>query len=502
MSKNIGIDLGTTFCTIAIIDSVGRPVVVKNPDMQASPNGVLTASCLMLKGNKILVGEPARKVLQHNSDAVGRFKRTMGTNEKYHLGERECEAKDLSTILLTKLREAAEEALGEIGTAVVTVPANFANAARDDTIQAAKNAGLVIEHIVNEPTAAAIYYAHTNGGLKGKYAVYDLGGGTFDISIIEVNGQDIDVITSNGLMKLGGTDFDKILVTLVHKKYKEQTGKDILDNVYTEHEAEMDKISLSKRGKIQANKGDVDGELIYIMRSEFEEVISNLIMQTETLLEVTIEEAKVNISDINEIIMVGGSTRIPIIAESIKKVFKKDPVACERTDEAVALGAALYAMYKGDPEVLSDAQKESIENLNINDCANSFFGYITTIVNSDGEREPKNSIIIKKNEKLPTSNTQSYFTIAENQRKVKCRVTQSKGEETNIKYVNIEQEATLDLPPDRPQGMEIQVTYSYDTNEQMHCGFKDIESGEQIDIIISMAGKDDKDNELDKILID
>jgi molecular chaperone DnaK len=503
MSKNIGIDLGTTYCSIATIDEAGRPVIVKNPSLKDSPKGILTASCVMLSGKNIVIGESPRRMLGRTNKVVSRFKRDMGTKEKYHLGDRECEAKDLSTILLSKLREAAEKELGEIGTAVVTIPANFDNEARDQTMQAAIDAGLDVKNIINEPTAAALYYAYTHGGLSGVYAIYDLGGGTFDISIIKADGTDIEIISSNGIPKLGGVDFDQKLVELVRKKYKEETGEELTSEDYTVTEAEEDKIALSKKSKIIANDDELGSlkEIIEITRSEFVEAISNLVMQTEIMLQATIEEAGVDVSEINEIIMVGGSTRIPSISESIKNVFKRDPVSCDKVDEAVSLGAALYASHKGDQSNLNEAQKRSMDSLNIVECANHCFGTISIGVNSAGEPELQNSIIIKKNEKLPISNTESFETAHEGQDGINCRVTQSVAEETNPDYVKILQEIPFELPPNRPAGLEIQVTYSYDENEMMTCKFKDIESGKEVVTKISMSGQNDEDD-IEKFLVD
>jgi molecular chaperone DnaK len=498
MTKNIGIDLGTTYCSIATLDDTGRPIIVKNPNTSESPNGVSTASCIMLSGKKFIIGSTARIAFGISDKAVGRFKRSMGSDDKFHLGDRECQAKDLSTILLTKLREAAEKELGEIGKTVVTIPANFENEAREDTLQAAKDAGLDIDFLLNEPTAAALYYAHTTGALNGIYAIYDLGGGTFDISIIKAAGDNIEIISSNGIRTLGGDDFDKALISLVQKKFKE-LGKDLTPEDYTLTNAEDDKIMLSRKTKTIAGGDEVLGEIVEITRLEFEKCIASLVTQTEIMLEATIAEANVDINDINDIVMVGGSVRIPIIAESIKKVFKKEPILCDKTDEAVALGAALYANYK-DQSKLNEAQKESMGSLNITDVANHCFGTFAQTENSAGQKEIQNFVLIEKNMKLPVSVTQHYVTASDNQTGIDCKVTQCTQPETNKDYVKIIGEGHVDLPPNRPAGQPIDITFVYDENEIMKCTFKDVESGNSIDLDISINSSDEDD--IDKFLID
>jgi molecular chaperone DnaK len=498
MTKNIGIDLGTTYCSIATIDEAGRPIIVKNPNTSESPNGVSTASCIMLSGKKFIIGASARRSLGIHDKAVGRFKRSMGSDDKFHLGDRECQAKDLSTILLTKLREAAEKELGEIGKTVVTIPANFENEARDDTLEAAKDAGLDIDFLLNEPTAAALYYAHTTGALNGIYAIYDLGGGTFDISIIKAAGDNIEIISSNGIRTLGGDDFDKALISLVQKKFKE-LGKDLTPEDYTLTNAEDDKIMLSRKTKTIAGGDEVLGEIVEITRLEFEKCIASLVTQTEIMLEATIAEANVDINDINDIVMVGGSVRIPIIAESIKKVFKKEPILCDKTDEAVALGAALYANYK-DQSKLNEAQKDSMGSLNITDVANHCFGTFAQTENSAGQNELQNSVIIEKNTRLPVSVTKTYVTASDNQTGIDCKVTQCTQPETNKDYVKIIGEGHVDLPPNRPAGQPIEITFVYDENEIMKCTFKDVESGNSVDLDFSINSSDEDD--IDKFLID
>lgn len=218
MNAFIGIDLGTTYSAVATIDKTGRPVIVHNSDGEN-----ITPSCVTETDRGVFeVGEYARRTWGNSPEkAAARFKRDMGTSATVRINARELTPSDLSSLVLKKLVKDAESQIGPIGEAVITIPANFSSEARDATMLAARNAGLNVNYIINEPTAAALYYAFKSGEeLHGNYAVYDLGGGTFDISIIKVNGQDVDVLASNGVSKLGGDDFDKEIQNIVKKIQK------------------------------------------------------------------------------------------------------------------------------------------------------------------------------------------------------------------------------------------------------------------------------------------
>ena len=355
MSAFIGIDLGTTYSAVSYIDDTGRSKIVHN-----SAGSNVTPSCIDFSGGKAEVGEEARKSLGMSDTIAARFKRDMGsTTTTYNIEGNEHTPTDCSAIVLKKLLQDTKEAIGEVGEAVVTIPANFANEARNATMTAAKQAGLDVKYIINEPTAAALYYAFQSGdGLHGHYAVYDLGGGTFDVTILKVEGQDIEVVTSGGINRLGGDDFDTVLQKIVQKKYKEKNGEDLEEADFTKTNAEDQKKSLSKRDKVNVR---VMRTNIKVTREEFEQEISSLVAQTEMLCESIIDEAGITVSDIQEVLLAGGSTRMPVVLESIRRVFKKDPVASVNVDEVVALGASLYAAYKGDQSKLSKTQQNSIK---------------------------------------------------------------------------------------------------------------------------------------------
>ena len=504
MANYIGIDLGTTYSVVATLDETGRPIVIENNDKQVSPKGNITASCVMVGSQKLIVGEQARKALPPlSNNAVGRFKREMGKETTYEIAGESYTPTDLSAAVLVQMKKIAQEAVGELSKVVVTVPANFANEAREATMQAAKKAGLDIDFIINEPTAAALNYAYKIGKeLKGKYAFYDLGGGTFDISILSIDGEQIDVLASNGIAQLGGMDFDRELTKLVERKFKEETGRDLDYTCYDPSQAEEDKMALSNKKRIVAGgiEQNIDGVTLRITQSEFEEVISGLLAQTSLVCDATLEQAKVSMEDIDGVVLVGGSTRIPAVKQLVERVFGKPPIDTENPDEAVALGAVLYAATKSDGEHLTKTQQQNIEKISVQEITNHYYGTVACDV--EDESQLHNSIIIKKGENIPCSITKSYFTIKDGQIAVNCRVTQSENDESDLKWVNLVREKELELPPNRPEGREIQATYSYDDNQIMHCVFKDIESGRVVEMDIEIASSESDDSPIDQFLVD
>ena len=497
MGSFIGIDLGTTFSLVATIDKTGRPVIVHNSD------GInMTPSVVKLTDDGIAeIGELARGGLEIDPDTIGRFKIDMGTSKNYEIAGGNYTPTDLSSFVLKKLKLDTEAAIGELSEAVITIPANFSNEGRDATLQAAKAAGLNVNYIVNEPTAAALYYAfHRGEELNGTYAVFDLGGGTFDISIIQVSGQDVEVVTSNGVSKLGGDNFDKVLQEIVQSKYKEKTGEDLEIEDYTINDAEKDKISLSKRKKVTSR---VLKENISLTRDEFEENIASYIAQIEMLCESTIEEANMTIEDLNEIFLVGGSVRVPKIKQIIEKMFGNKVYSSTNIDEAVALGAALYAAYKGDRTNLTPIQKSAVEKIKVGEKTSKYFGTIALLDDpATGGKKISNSIILDKNMEIPCSVEQSYYTISDDQTGVDCTVTESSSREKNPKFVKKVWEGSLELPSGRPKGQEIKVTFSYDDNQIMHCSFIDVGSKKKKEIDLTIKSAEAIESEIDKFTVE
>jgi len=496
MSNYIGIDLGTTFSAVAFIDETGRPKIINN-----TSNQNITPSVVGKVRGDIRVGEAARRQwASDESMAAARFKRDMGTSNTQSINGRDFTPTELSAAVLKELKSVAENQIGNVSKAVVTIPANFSHEARDATMEAAKISGLDVEYIVNEPTAAALYYAYqSDGELIGNYVVFDLGGGTFDVSIIKVSGHDVDVIASNGLDKLGGADFDNALWKLISKKYKEVTGDELDIEDFPMNDAEDLKRTLSERKRATA---EIGREFIDISRIEFEESISSSLAQIEMMCEATIDEADLSLSDITSVFLAGGSTRIPAVLDLATKVFGKEPISSVNVDEVVALGASLYAAYKSDGTHLSDIQKKSVDKLQLSEMTNEYFG-TTSLGFSESKGEAlMNSIILNKGEKLPCSVTKSYYTVYDGQNSINCEITKSKSPETNPKFVSIIHTEEFTLPDNLPAQEEIQITYSYDENQIMHANFKHVNSGKELNVNMSMSGKEVTSSEIEKFLVD
>jgi len=494
MASFIGIDLGTTYSLVSYLDETGRPQIIRNDEGHS-----LIPSCIEINGKEILVGEEARKGFGWNPKVLARFKRDMGDSVTYKVGEKEFTPTQCSTFILTKLLQMAKDTIGQVGQAVVTIPAHFKDVEREETIKAAKNAKLKLNKIVNEPTAAALYYVFINGGkLNGIFAVFDLGGGTFDISILKVVNRDVVVLASEGIKKLGGDDFDTVLQNMVQKKYKDLTGEDLGQKIYTKTNAEDDKKSLTKRESVNVRVGKKTN--IELTRAEFEKEIKPLLHQTKMSCEIAIEAAGLRLEDIKDVLMVGGSTRVPSVKEMVKEIFKKEPVTTVNVDEAVCLGASLFSAIKGDSEKLTPTQKASIQNIKITDVSVAYFGTIATNSNTDREF---NSILIAKNQKIPCEVTKTYYTRYDDQTAVDCRITQSSTETEDLdEWVNIISKEELSLPSGRKKGQEIDVTYAYDENGTMHASFIDVETGKETYIKKSDLTPDDDDDDLDDYTVD
>lgn len=496
MTNYVGIDLGTTYCAVSYIDETGRPQIVNNNRDQN-----ITPSVVAKHKDNLIVGEFARKHWGNDdSKGAARFKRAMGTSSSHKIDGNDYSATELSAVVLKELKSQTEERIGTILESVVTIPANFSNEARDATMEAAKMAGLDVKYIINEPTAAALYYAYqSDGELSGTYVVFDLGGGTFDVSVIKVTGQDVEVLSSNGLHVCGGADFDKALWELVAEKYKEESGEELTFDEFSMNDAEEAKKSLSDRKKTTV---EIEREFVDLSRIQFEESISSMLAQIEMMCENTLDEAEIDVSEISEVFLAGGSTRMPVIREIAKKLFQKEPSSTVNVDEVVALGASLYAAHKSDGSNLSDIQKKSIDQLKVAERTGCFLGTISLGYSESKGNALMNSILIKKGESIPCEVSESYYTIHDGQVGIDCTITESKSPETDPRFVKIIHEESLELPPGRPSGQEIIVSYSYDENQIIHASFKDVESGNEKKISISMDSQHETSSDIDKFLVD
>ncbi len=505
MANIIGIDLGTTYSVVANITKDGRAEVLRDND-----NNNLTPSVVFVEEeNKFLVGWDAKKAsIGQPEMAAEYFKRQMGNDSPISVGEFKLTPVELSALVLKKLKNIAEERLGShIDEAVITVPANFTNQARQDTISAGKAVGLNVKHIINEPTAAAIYYAQQQH-IQGKAAVYDLGGGTFDCSIVEISGQDVEILSSQGNQRLGGYDFDLKLLDLIQGKFEAATGsKYKLRQPQDISGIEDHKKTLSNRSKILASVSPPSGSRVNVTvtQEEFSDAISTLITKAEMLVEEALDEIDLAPSDIDHVILVGGSTRVPAVRESVTKLFGQEPKAIANVDEAVALGAAIYAAIKSDAGLLNAAQKSAIATVGIEEICNHYFG--TIVLTYDEERDEHKSqvsILIAKNTPVPCKVSEPFYTVHDGQTAVHCTVTQSAAQELDPKWVTKVWEGDIgQLPPGRTSGQEIRVSFAYDSNATLHCSFVDVSTGKKTEVTIDQrTGKASSAIDIDEFIVD
>lgn len=501
MSKIIGIDLGTTFSAIAQLDDLGNPEVIPSIDT----NRKITASAVFLKDNNVVVGDKSLEGLKTSPfNVVTETKRQMENDVVYSIETGQWVEKDkgkendfspaqISSFILGKLKTY----MPDIKKAVITVPALFAEKARVATLDAAKMAGIEVIELINEPTAAACYYASLPSVEKvtGKVLVFDLGGGTFDVTLCEVNGPKVDVITSRGDKWLGGKDFDNELLNLISDKYKENTKGEIdlknKKNVYLET-AEQIKRALSVRKSqsevIDGSKGPVK---IEITREEFNLKIQTHLEKLKMLMEEVLDSSNVKPEEVSHTLLVGGSTRIPIISETIKGIMKKPPLKGVNVDEAVAAGAAIYAGIKSKKN-LNQAQKKAIADVKLQDVSNFYMG--TLVQNEDpvlNRRVTENLIVIERDTPLPAKHTVAVATIHDDQEALDCSVTQSEGRENNQEFVNLIHQGTLNLPDKKPKGRLIDVTYEYDTSGKIHCSFVDQETKAKYEVSLRPESAED-----------
>ncbi len=508
MSRIVGIDLGTTNSAIAILDDAGRPKIVENAE-----GSNITPSAVFYDPNdhsKVTVGQTAKdndsihenfvfQAFKRGMDQTGPFKRDGWT---YGL---EATAVELSALVLKKVVQDAKNRVGHIDSAVITVPANFADEARRATIAAGEQAGLTVKHIVNEPTAALFYYSFERP-VGGTVVVYDFGGGTLDVSVANVSGKDVEIVTSKGDPRLGGLDFDDELLALIASKYQAQTGEalDIRKTHALGKTVEEYKKQLSTREttSVQVTGGSGGRQIFDVSRAEFEAVTAVLIARADMLVEGALTDAGLKPTDIEDIFLVGGSTRMPMVLAHLQSLFKKEPICNVNPDEVVALGAALYAGVNADPSQLNAAQASSVQSMKLREVANHYYGMVSLDMSHATGPRSQVSIMIEKNTPIPAAETQSFYTTHQGQTEVDCVVTQSSTRESDPDFVRTIWSGDLGpLPPNRPSDQQIDVHFSYDTNQVMQCSFVDVATGIKQEVSLGMSESPGVGIDLDKFTV-
>ncbi len=492
MATIIGIDLGTSTTLMAELNSAGQPEIIKNEE-----GDNLTHSAVYFEPDSTaIVGKEAKKLLgiAEEGRIFLEYKRDMHDNSIVHKidGKTWC-PRDFSAMVLKKLRLQLESLNKKADAIIITIPANFMDEARVNTILAAKDAGFDLKEdaLINEPTAAALYYINRpNANIQGKCLVYDFGGGTFDATILDVQGDDIRVLTSNGVQHLGGKDADNKLMEIIGRKFTAQTGAPFDAKTYlvTKWDIEDRKHSLSVRDKIEIkiNSSEQGVIRIQVTRLEFEEAISSLIAQANMAVETALDNAKLQTADINHVFLAGGTTRIPAVAASVEKLIGKKPFV-DNPDEAVAKGAAIYAGIK-NKGLLDFGQKRQIGQTNVTDVSPGFYG---TIVRKNND-VLENENIIEKDTPLPAQQTRSFWRGPENSNRLQVKITQSANYTNDPDLVNIVISDWWRDLPEVSKNSEIIVTYSYDTNGVVKCKFTDKASGKVFERVLTAKTNSEK----------
>ena len=478
MGKVIGIDLGTTNSCVAVLEG-GEPVVIANAEGNRTTPSVVGFA----KNGERLVGETAkRQAITNPERTIASIKRYMGTDHTVEIDGKKYTPQDISAMILGKLKSDAESYLGEkVTEAVITVPAYFTDSQKQATKDAGKIAGLDVKRIINEPTAASLAYGLDKDEAQHKILVYDLGGGTFDVSILELGDGVFEVLATNGNNKLGGDDFDEALLNFMADSFSKENGVDLRNDKMAlqrlKEAAEKAKKELSSAQTTNINLPFItvneNGPLhmnMDITRAKFDQLTADLVNKTIEPMKKAMADAGVSNSDISKVILVGGSTRIPAVQDAVKKVTGKEPFKGINPDECVAVGAAIQA---------------GVLTGEVNDVLLLDVTPLSLSIETLGGVATK---LIERNTTIPTKKSQIFSTAADNQTAVDIHVMQGEREMASDN-ATLGRFQLTGIPP-APRGIpQIEVTFDIDANGIVNVSAKDMGTGKEQSITITSSTK-------------
>lgn len=487
----VGIDLGTTNSLVAYYTEEGPKII---PNRLGKP---MTPSVVSIdEEGQIYVGESAsERMLLYPGSGASLFKRSMGSNKKFSLLEKEFTAEELSSFVLRFLKEDAEAYLGEeVTEAVISVPAYFNDARRRATKRAGELAGLKVERIISEPTAAAIAYGLWQQKGQARFLVFDLGGGTFDVSILELYDTILEVHAVAGDNFLGGEDFTAVLERMFYEKFPEINRFQLNEKVrkHIRKQAELCKLGFGK-SKVSEIKCNIDGKeyLLPVELSDYEEACAELLDRIRQPVKRSLKDAHIRLSDIDKVVLVGGATKSPVIRKFAGKLFHMIPDTNLNPDETVALGAAIQAAMK--------ERRDGIKEVILTDVCPFTLG--TEVVREYEEHRFENGVflpIIERNTVIPASRTERLYTVRDNQNKIRVHILQG---ESRFAVNNLSLgELLIDVPAAKAGEEAVDVTYTYDINSILEVEVKVVSSGKKVRQVFKDKGLDMSEEEIEERL--